>query len=151
MRYFQTVEEILDFAITLEDCSKDIASYLHRQALSDDISFSIGYYDDQENIHIKTLQAFKHQDYKESLLKAIGLKISDYTVFTDKPEYSIMKYKDILSIAIKNETACIKLYTNLSKLATNQNLKKQFLLMAEEEAHHRHIFQREYDKKIRKS
>ena len=151
MRYFQTVEEILDFAIKLEECSKGIASYLNRQTLISNAEMDPLHFDEQENVHIKTLQAFKHQDYVASLLKAVGLKIADYSVYAGPIDYSEMKFKDILSIAIKNETACMKLYTNLSKLSVNQNLTKQFQLMAAEEAQHRHMFQSLYDRKIRNS
>ena len=150
MRYFQTVEEIFDFAITLEEYTRVLAGLITRRATDDEIKLLTAQFVEDEDTHINTLHFIKQNNGIAALHKAVGLKIADYLVFSDPPDYSLMKYKDILSMAIKNETACIKLYSRLAKLSNEDTIQKQLLVMADEEAKHRHALQREYDKNVRK-
>lgn len=149
MRYFQSVEEILEFAAALEENTKTLANLISKRAISEDIRKMSQQFFIREDEHINTLDSIKQSTELMSLHKAIGLKIADYSVFSDSPDYENMKYKDILSIAIKNETACLKLYTRLAKLSTDRIISEQLLALAEEEALHRHVIQKEYDNNVR--
>lgn len=77
------------------------------------------------------------------------LKISDYLVDVDlKPDSS---YQDTLLYAAKCEKAAAELYTDLAGVYESQpEVSKMFQILAQEEAHHKFIIEREYDDKIYK-
>lgn len=151
MRYFQTVDEILDFAISLEEEACRFADFVIDNVGSAHLAELLKQFADQENRHIATLKSIKYKNHPHALQKAVGLKIADFATFSDHEEYGKMSYKDALSVAIKKENACIKLYSKLAMLTVDQNLQSIFLTIAEEEACHRHAFQREYDTSTRKT
>ncbi len=56
-----------------------------------------------------------------------------------------MKYADILILAMKKEDVSVKLYTELAKIAQNEEMKDMFLWLAHEETEHKLRFEMEYD------
>ena len=80
--------------------------------------------------------------------KVPDLKISDYIVDAEfKPD---MPYADILRIAIKMEERALKLYNNMHQSNQDENLKKLFSLLANEEAKHKLRLEKIYDDEILK-
>ena len=77
------------------------------------------------------------------------LKISDYLVDVElQPDSS---YQDTLLYAAKCEKAAAELYTDLATVYTAApEVSKMFLVLAQEEAHHKFIIEREYDDKVYK-
>ena len=80
--------------------------------------------------------------------KVPDLKISDYIVDAEfKPD---MPYAEILRMAIKMEERAFKLYNNMNKSNKDENLKKLFSLLANEEAKHKLRLEKIYDEEILK-
>jgi rubrerythrin len=75
------------------------------------------------------------------------LKISDYLVDVElKPDSS---YQDTLLYAAKCEKAAAELYTDLaSAYAAAPEVSRMFQVLAQEEAHHKFLIEREYDDKV---
>ena len=75
------------------------------------------------------------------------LKISDYLVDVElKPDSS---YQDTLLYAAKCEKAAAELYTDLAKVYESvPEVSRMFQVLAQEEAHHKFIIEREYDDKV---
>jgi rubrerythrin len=61
-----------------------------------------------------------------------------------------MPYADILRIAIKMEERALKLYNNMNQSNQDENLKKLFSLLANEEAKHKLRLEKIYDDEILK-
>jgi len=77
------------------------------------------------------------------------LKISDYLVDVElQPDSS---YQDTLLYAAKCEKAAADLYTDLAAVyAAAPEVNKMFQVLAQEEAHHKFIIEREYDDRVYK-
>jgi rubrerythrin len=76
------------------------------------------------------------------------LKISDYMVEIEfKPDLS---YAEILRVAMKMEEHSLKLYSDMSESNRDEELKKLFTLLANEEAKHKLRLEKIYDEEILK-
>jgi rubrerythrin len=80
--------------------------------------------------------------------KVPDLKISDY--ITDAEFKPDMPYANILRMAIKMEERALKLYNNMNQSNKDENLKKLFSLLANEEAKHKLRLEKIYDDEILK-
>ncbi len=56
-----------------------------------------------------------------------------------------MSYADILILAMKKEDVSVKLYTDMAKIAQDEEMKDMFLQLAQEETEHKLRFEMEYD------
>ena len=73
----------------------------------------------------------------------LDLKIGDYLV-EQKPSAS-MDYQSALILAMKQEKAAFRLYTDLAASTDDDNVRDLFLGLAQEEAKHKLRFEVEYD------
>jgi rubrerythrin len=72
------------------------------------------------------------------------LKISDYLVDVN-PFEAELDYQKALIIAMKREKASFKLYNDLFEKTENDNIRRLFYALAQEEARHKLRFEIEYD------
>jgi rubrerythrin len=80
--------------------------------------------------------------------KIPDLKISDYMVEIEfKPDLS---YADILRVAMKMEEHSLKLYNDLKESNQDEELKKLFSFLANEETKHKFRLEKIYDEEILK-
>jgi rubrerythrin len=144
MKNFQTVDEILDFAIENEQNAADF--YFKLAAFTKDKSIRVTF----------TLYAHEEIGHKEKLLKIkkdgnfhlekqsiLDMKVADYVII--QPVAENMSYQDALILAMKREKAAYRLYTKLSAETDNTMLKELFIGLAQEEAKHKMAFEIEYD------
>lgn len=143
MDNFESVDEILDFAIGREieaiQLYIDLAAKVNKPEMR------------------KILRDFarEEQEHKIKLedAKAVGIVLKDEEVgslgiaeYVDGGEVRPdMSYADILILAMKKENVSVKLYTDLAKIAQNEEMKDMFLQLAQEEAEHKLRFEMEYD------
>jgi rubrerythrin len=75
------------------------------------------------------------------------LKIADYLVDVElTPDAS---YQDTLLFAAKCEKAAAELYTDLATTYESApEVSRMFMVLAQEEAHHKFVLEREYDDKV---
>ncbi len=74
------------------------------------------------------------------------LRISDYLIEVEcKPDSS---YADILRLVMKNEEHSVKLYDDLKVSCRDEELKKLFAFLAQEESKHKLKFEKIYDEEI---
>ena len=59
-----------------------------------------------------------------------------------------LDYQDALILAMKREEAAFSLYTHLSKLAADKELKRIFTALAQEEAKHKLHFETRYKERF---
>jgi len=105
-------------------------------------------FENMEHGHVKMLTDLKNSDLKDIKLKEEikDLQISDYLV--ESPPTKDMDYQDILIIAMKREEASTNLYKKLASEVEDEDAKKLFNRLAQEETEHKYSFEQLYDKDI---
>jgi len=146
MKNFNTVEEILDFAISEEigaykfytDLAAKVDKVWVKKILEDFAKEELG--------HRAKLEAVKRgHTFVPSEKAVMDLKIGDYLVDVDPNQYKVLDYQQALIIAMKKEKSAFKLYSDLSTKTDNEDLQELFKALAQEEAKHKLRFELEYD------
>jgi len=143
----QSVEEILDFAISREQQAVDFYTRLSTIAPGKSLQDLMLDYAREEQRHKDKLLAVKADGkFENEHKRPLDLKMVDYLV--DVEETPEMTYQDALIIAMKREQVAFKLYTDMAAKIDNPELKSLFESLAREEASHKNYFESEYDDKI---
>jgi len=139
--------EIIEFAI---DREKDAVQFYHDLGGKSFFSEKKKLFVSLENMekgHIRILNSIKQKRSQSIVVPVVqNLHISDYMVAP--PAEGELSYQDILIIAMKREEASYRLYTDLAEKNNDTDIKKLFLKLASEEAQHKLLFERMYDKEI---
>ena len=100
-----------------------------------------------EEGHKKKLEGFDLKKIGQMKLgETKGLGMSE--LMEDVPYSSDMSYADLLRMAIKNEEKSQRLYLATEKMATEPNLKKLLLILAQEESTHKEKLEKIYDEEV---
>lgn len=144
---FNSVDEILDFAIGKEQEAHDIYSSLAGNAANVAMRAVFKEFAAEEAGHKKKLEAVKAgKKLATSAKKILDLKIGDYLVDVEiKPDLS---YQEALILAMKAEKNAYIMYYNLAQAAEDADIKALMLELAQEEAKHKLRFEIEYDDNI---
>ncbi len=147
MTAFGSVDEILDFAIGKEEEAAQLYTSLARQTKKSWMHQVFEEFANEEMGHKAKLLAIK----QEKLLlpaaeKIMDLKIGDYLM--DVEASSGLDYQDALVLAMKEEKAAFKLYSDLAAATDDEPLRATLLALAQEEAKHKLRFEIEYDDHI---
>ena len=143
----QSVEEVLDFAISREQQAVDFYTRLSTIAPGKQLQELMLDYAREEQRHKDKLLAVKADGRLDNEHKRpLDLKMADYLV--DVEETPEMTYQDALIIAMKREQVAFKLYTDMAEKIDNPEMKSLFESLAREEASHKNYFESEYDDKI---
>lgn len=150
IKEFRTYNDILDFAINAEQEAINFYSELYKKTDNDDMKDAYKDFILEEKSHKDKLLNLKSEG-KLSVIsesKIRDLKISDY--LTEKQATKNMDYSESLVIAMMQEKAAYKLYSDLAKITDDPELKELFLFLATEEAKHKLKFETEYDEVVLK-
>lgn len=143
----QTIEEILDFAISREQQAVDFYKKLSKLAPGKQLQDLMKDYAAEEQRHKDKLLAVKTGGSLDNTHKRpLDMKMADY--LTDVEETPEMTYQDALIIAMKREQLAFRLYTDMAEKVEDAELKSLFESLAREEASHKNYFESEYDDKI---
>jgi rubrerythrin len=147
MTTFQSVNEILDFAIAAEQDAVEFYNELSHNAKTEDMKTVFSEFAQEEMHHKAKLLEIKETGIFEKSSTAVrDLKIADYTV--DVQATPDISYQDALILVMKKEKAAFKLYSTLSERAESSELKETFLMLAMEESKHKLRFELEYDEYV---
>lgn len=147
MRKFDSVEEVLDFAIEREEESYEFYTLLAEKMEHINVSKMFLDFAKEELGHKRKLESIKEgKRLLASRRKVTDLRIGDYLV--DAKPSGDMGYQDALILAMKKEKAAFKLYNDLAGATDDGELRNIFLLLAQEEAKHKLRFEIEYDDQI---
>ena len=147
MKTFNSIDEILDFAIKSEQNAFNF--YTKLSAIAENIAMKDMFQEfaEEEKMHKKRLEKIKEEkNFEVEDVKVQDLKISEYTV--DVKQSDNMTYQEALLLAMKREKNAYKLYTDLAKIAPNERMLKLFRSLANEEAKHKLRFEIEYDDEV---
>ena len=144
MSELNTVEEILDYAIDMEQAAVDLYTKIAEQASSAMAKKVFLSFAGEERGHKAKLEAVKAgKEFVAAATPVQDLKIADYAndvVLSDNPTYG-----DILVFAMKQEKQAFRLYNDLAERMEDPDVKALFLTLAQEEAKHKLRFEVEYD------
>lgn len=144
MKQWESFDEVLDFAIGQEEEAAifyiDLAGQVQREWMK---KVFLGFADEEKG-HKRKLEGVKQgKKLLTAEKKVLDLKIGDYLV--DTPASTQMDYQAALVLAMKKEKKAFKMYTELSEMADDAELKTLFVGLAQEEAKHKLRFEIEYD------
>ncbi len=147
MEKFNSVDDILNFAIKNEQEAVDFYTRLSKDAKSDEMKKVFEEFAKEEVKHKARLKKIQDEGIftfkKEEIM---DLNISDYVVHTvPHPE---MSYPEALTLAMAKEKAAFKLYMRLSTKVADAGLQSVFLDLAQEESKHKLRFELEYDEYV---
>jgi rubrerythrin len=143
-RSFASVEEILEFAVSMEEASwkfyTDWADKAGNQAISDVFREFAA----EELKHRKLIEEVMAGDRSFRTRGGVSdLKLTDHYVTPEPSE--TMSYQDALLVAIDREVAAIELYTHLDTVCVDESLCRTFEALAGEEKKHKLRLETIYD------
>jgi rubrerythrin len=141
---WQSIDDILDFAIGEEQAAREFYAHLAEQAPAREMRATFENFANEEMKHKVRLEAIKlGGTLRPAQGQVVDLKIADYLV--DVPATPRLDYRSALVLAMKKEKAAFKLYSDLANSASDENVQATFLALAQEEARHKLRFELEYD------
>ena len=149
MAKFNSIEQVLDYAIKLEQEAVDFYNQLSIRAQNHEMKDVFLQFALEEIKHKARLQNIK--DNKLFIMpddKVADLKIGDY--IEGVAPAKDMDYRDALIVAMKREKAAFILYTSLANRTKDADLRNVFESLALEESRHKLRFEVEYDEYIMK-
>ncbi len=145
MQKFNSLDEILDFAIKDEIRAANLYAGLAKKSRNKEIQKVFEQFSKEELGHKQKLERIKAGGKTVVPDKKVqDLKIGDYLVevSTSRDDLS---YQDALIIAMKEEKAAFRLYSDLAARTDDAAARDVFLMLAQEEAKHKLRFEVEYD------
>ena len=143
---FGSVDEILEFAIGKEKEAVSFYTDLRDKESTSSLKETFRELAQEEAKHVKMLTSLSKNkaaiDSYEPKIVA-DLKISDY--LTEKEYEEGMPMEDIITLAMKREEMAVKLYKDLTNKSTNEEAKKLFTILVQEESEHKLTFEKMYD------
>ena len=150
MNEFRTIDDILDYAIEGEQKAADLYAGLAARSRNREMQQVFEQFSKEELGHKKKLESIKGGGIVAVSEKKIqDLKVVDYLVEGDTSRGDLT-YQESLIVAMKEEKAAFRLYSDLASRTDHPRLKEIFLMLAQEEAKHKLRFEIEYDDYILK-
>ena len=150
MEVFKSIDDALAMAIKDEIRAANLYAGLAKRSRNKEIQKVFEQFSKEEMGHKKKLEKIKAGGKVVVQQKDIqDLKIGDYVVEVNTSRDDL-SYQEALIVAMKEEKAAFRLYTDLAARTTDPDVKKTFLMLAQEEAKHKLRFEIEYDDYILK-
>jgi rubrerythrin len=147
MKNFNSIDDILDFAINAEQEAVDFYNQLSENSKTEDMRFVFASFAQEEIAHkAKLTQIKKEGSLKVEAKKIADLKISDYV--SEVKITPNMTYEEALIVAMGNEKAAFRLYYDLAIQADTEEMREVFVSLAQEESRHKLRFEIEYDEYV---
>lgn len=147
MNQWNSADEILDFAIKNEEGAAEFYTDLAEKSDTPSMRKVFEDFAREEQGHKAKLLGVKKSGKMQSASKVVlDLKIGDYLVEPDPGPH--LDVQQALILAMKQEKAAFKLYTDLAAAAPDEELRGLLLSLAQEEAKHKLRFEIEYDDRI---
>ena len=144
---FSNVNEVLDYAINGEKEAYYFYSEWAKKVKNPGIKKVFEELAREESGHEKFLKDFKEgkiKDFPQG--EIVDLKISDYLI---ESKASVdLDYQDALILAMQRERDAFRLYSHLSGITKEEEYKKLFTMLAEQEAKHKLRLELIYDEDI---
>lgn len=147
MEKFETLNDILDFAIGQEQSAVEFYTRLAASARTTDMKAVFEEFAREEIGHKARLVKIREEQlFDLPKEKVADLKIADYIAYPDVKEG--ITYDEALKVAMAREKAAFKLYTRLAESTEHSGMKDVFRFLAQEESKHKLRFELEYDEYV---
>jgi rubrerythrin len=144
---FESIDEILSFAIQKEQEASDFYKEWSTKARDDQITKMFINFAEEEQGHKRKLENLEQKGGIPDINRDVdNLKISDYLVEVE-PDKEI-GLQDALILAMQREKKAFNLYSDLEEITDNAETKKLFKFLANEEAKHKLRFEKHYDELV---
>jgi len=141
---FQTVRDVIQFAISLEHVSQEFYARLAEKVTDKGVHYFLMQMVREEAIHEDQLRTLLNEN-TEHLAEAVDSdEINAYVQAMEIPDE--LDYRKAVQVARDKEKASQMLYTILSKTAKPEYLQRLLKLLAKQEQKHREFFEKEYDR-----
>jgi rubrerythrin len=143
---FGSVDEIISFATDREKEAVEFYTDLAKQATVASLKETFEKFALEEEKHVELMADIggnKEKIDSYEFKKIPDLKISDYMVEIDYQEG--MPMPQILKLAMKREENAVKLYTIMAEQTNNEDVKKVFNILIQEESKHKLFLESMYD------
>ena len=142
--------QIVKFAISREEAAIKAYGEMGERAQFPGLKVLLLELQEEEKNHKKLLENITEGQMQDLEIKEVpDMKISDY--LTKEPPTDDMTFQDLLIIAAKKEQEAVELYTTLEKSADDEELKKLFQFLIQQEKSHKLKLESEYEKHILES
>lgn len=140
-------QDILEFAISREQIAIDSYGIMSEIAKSPGLKELLLELREEEKKHKSLLEGITDQKIAEFTIKEVpDLKISDY--LTEETPSEDMTFQDLLIFAAKKEQEAVELYSNLEENAEDDELKKLFQFLIQQEKAHKLKLEKEYEEHV---
>ena len=140
-------QDILEFAISREQKAIDSYGIMGEIAKSPGMKELLLELREEEKKHKSLLEGITDQKIAGFTIKEVpDLKISDY--LTEETPSEEMTFQDLLIFAAKKEQEAVELYSNLEANAEDDELKKLFQFLIQQEKTHKLKLEKEYDEHV---
>ncbi|MBD3337434.1 MAG: rubrerythrin [Candidatus Eisenbacteria bacterium] len=147
--HFQSVGEILDFAIQREEEAAQFYADLSRRVERGAMKELFNEFAQEERRHKAKLQEVRRGNLSLSPTQNVqNLKIADYMADVDASLGHDFDYQKVLIVAMQREKKAFKLYSDLARMTGDEKVRELLLGLANEEAKHKLYFETEYDNHI---
>jgi rubrerythrin len=151
MKEWESLDEVLDFAIDQEQVAADFYTKLAASVKNEAMREVLQGFAQEELRHKSKLLAIKEQEASSlvNIRTVPDLKVADYLV--DVAPTDNMGYEDALVVAMKMEKRAFQLYTDMAAKAEDDAIRHSLLALANEEAKHKLHFEIQYDDSLKEN
>lgn len=143
MKKFQSVNEVLDFAISKEIEAHNFYMELSEWAERPEVADAFKEFAFEESRHKEKLEAIKAGEIAVQEDEVGSLNIADSAEITE-PQANLT-YPEALILAMQREKESFKLYTQLASISGDKKIRDILSNLAMEEARHKLHLEIEYD------
>lgn len=147
---YDPFKEVIEYAIEQEVAEALFYERLAKRTSNTELRAMLLTHAQEEEIHRRKLEEILHTHKLPTLNEHSSgpdLKIGGILV-PGKRKTKELSYQDILILAIKMEQANQNLYEDFAVATLDPEAKRLFLFLADQEAKHRAVLEREYDENI---
>jgi len=143
----QTFEDFIEFAIKREEEAIKAYGDIAVIAKTPGLKKLLLDLQEEEKNHKKLLQDITEEKIESLEIKEVSdLKISDYLV--EGPPSPDMNFQDLLILAAKKEQKAVDLYSDMERKVSEEELKKLFQFLVQQEKSHKLKLEEEYEKHV---
>ncbi len=145
MLKFETLDDILDFAILQEKAAQQFYSRLSGMVKNPQVSLFYRTLVEEESLHEQHLQRLKNRSYQLKEADLAMLRDSGYlSAMPDRPD---MTLAEAIRFSVKKERSARMLYALLAeRMQDNRELAEVFQMLADQEQLHAEYFEGELQK-----
>lgn len=144
MREFQSIQDVLNFAISLERISQQFYDDLAGRVDDPGTQYFLLEMSREEALHEEQLRSLVQEDVEELSGEAPPDEVQLYVQAMRVPDE--LDYKKAVKVAYDKEAASQMLYSLLSQVVESESIQEFLRALAKQEKKHKEFFAKEYNR-----